>query len=365
MRQALTIIFFLFGRLCSANMASPIWEGTYSSSAFSSRDIDIFKEKIYLKIDKDFSTAFYHIEYFIRTDTSGRQIPLLFHAKDYKGDFRIWVDKKPEICLDIPSEYKKAANSPFEKFSNSFTLPSQNGEGEAITIYWQENSGFVFDLSELKYIETDLAKGEHLITVEYAASVWTDNSDWVKEYSFRYSLSPAKYWKSFGTLEITLDASDFKSELSTNLGQHTGRLDSISVWNFSKLPAGYFEIIYQPEISGFAKAMIAISPLGLSLIFALLVSWLHFIGIKKYRLNAPTRKYSWVVIAGSIILPFLILVSYMGSYIIIDRIIGDEAGNYHGYTFLVIIFYPLLLPVYWIIMWLADKGIRRRTGSAQ
>lgn len=364
MKQALTIIFFLIGRLCFANMASPIWEGTFSSSAFSSRDIDILKEKIYLKIDKDFRTAFYHIEYIIRTDTNGRQIPLLFHAKGYKDDFKIWVDKKEVKCLDIPSEYKTIVNSPFEKFSNSFGQPAQNGEGEAVTIYWQKNAGFVYDLSELKYFETDLTKGEHLITVEYTANVWTDNSDWVKEYSFRYSLSPAKNWKSFGTLEVTLDASDFKSGLTTSLGQHEGRLDSISVWNFSKLPADYFEIIYQPKISGFAKALIAINPFGLTLIFALLLSLLHFIGIKKFRINTPTKKYSWVVIAGSIIFPFMIFVSYIVSYSIIDKIIGDEAGNYHGYTFLVIIFYPLLLPVYWIIMWLADKGIKRRISNA-
>ncbi|MBU3744117.1 MAG: hypothetical protein FGM61_06145, partial [Sediminibacterium sp.] len=82
-----------------------------------------------------------------------------------------------------------------------------------------------------------------------------------------------KNWKSFGSLEITLDASDFSHALATNLGQQTkGKLDSISVWNFSKLPSDYFEIIYKPEISGFAKIMITISPIGLTLIFALLIA---------------------------------------------------------------------------------------------
>lgn len=365
MRQTLTIILFLIGRLCFANMASPIWEGTFSSSAFSSRDIDILKEKIYLKVDKDFRTAFYQIEYYIRTDGNGRQIPLLFHAKDYKGDFKIWVDNQEVKLLDIPSEYKTTANSPFENFSNSFEQPTRNGERETVVIYWQKNSGFVYDLSELKYFETDLTKGEHLIRVEYTANVWTDISDWVKEYSFRYSLSPAKNWKSFGSLEITLDASDFNSALTTNLGQQTkGQLVSISVWSFSKLPSDYFEIIYKPEISGFAKTMIAISPFGLTLIFALLITLLHFISVKKYRRREPTKKYSWVVIAGSIILPFFILINYMISYSIIDSAIGEEAGNYHGYTFLVVILYPLLLPVYWTIMWLTDKRIKGRINNA-
>lgn len=346
-------------------MASPILEGSFSSSAISSRNIDILKEKINLKIDKDFRTAFYQIEYFIRTDTAGRQIPLLFHAQDYKGDFKIWVDNQEVKLLDIHSEYKTTANSPFEKFSNNFRKPSREGEPETVVIYWQQNSGFVYNLSDLKYFETDLIKGEHLIRVEYTANVWTDISDWVKEYSFRYSLSPAKNWKSFGSLEITLDASDFKSSLTTNLGQQTnGRLDSISVWNFSKLPADYFEIIYKPEISAFAKALIAISPFGLTLFFTLLIAFLHYISIKRYRKSEPTKKYSWVVIVGSMTLPFFILISYMVSFGIIDSAIGYEAGNYHGYTFLVIILYPLLLSVYWTIMWLVDKRIKGRINNA-
>jgi hypothetical protein len=345
-------------------MASPIWEGTFSSSAFSSRDIDILKEKIYLKIDKNFSTAFYRIEYFIRTDSNGRQIPLLFHAKDYKGDFKVWVDNQEVKLLDIPGEYKTTANSPFTNFSNSFRQPSRNGEPETVEIYWQKNAGIVYALNDLKYFETDLSKGEHVIRVEYTANVWTDKSDWVKEYSFRYSLSPAKHWKSFGSLEIILDASDFNSALTTNLGQPTnGRLDSISVWNFSKLPSDYFEMIYKPEISAFAKTLIAISPFGLTLIFALFIALLHLISIKKYRKSQPTRKYSWVVIVGSLIIPFFILISYMVSFGIIDSVIGDEAGRYHGYTFLVIGLYPLLMPVYWTIMWLADKKIKERINN--
>jgi hypothetical protein len=76
----LTLLFFLISQLCLANMASPIWEGTLGSSAFSSRDIDILKEKIDLKVDSDFRTAFFRIEYVIRTDRSGTQIPLPLQA---------------------------------------------------------------------------------------------------------------------------------------------------------------------------------------------------------------------------------------------------------------------------------------------
>jgi hypothetical protein len=131
-------------------MASPIRPGTFSSSAFSSRDIDILKEKIYLKVDKDFRTAFYQIEYFIRTDSNGRQIPLLFHAEDYKGDFKIWVDNQEVKLLDIPYEYITTANTPFERFSNSFEQPSRSGEPETVVIYWDKSSGTVYKLNEFE-----------------------------------------------------------------------------------------------------------------------------------------------------------------------------------------------------------------------
>lgn len=292
-------------------MASPVQEGTFSGSAVSSRDIDILKEKIYLKIDKDFRTAFYQIEYWIRTDTDGKQIPLLFYAKDYQGNFKIWVDNQEVKLLDIPEEYKTTANTPFEKFSNSFEQSSPNVEPEIVLIYWKKHTGFVYNLNDLKYFETDLSKGVHHIRVEYVAKVWIDVSGWVKEYSFRYSLSPAKNWKSYGSLEITIDASEFNYPLKTNLGQQTqGQSDATLVWNFSKLPADYIEVVYKPEISAFAKTMIAIGPAGLTLIFTLCISILHFLSINIYRRNKPTKKFSWVVIAGSIAIPLLILISY-------------------------------------------------------
>lgn len=366
MKQTLCLILLLIGQICIANMASPIWNGTYSGSAFSSRDIDIIKEKIYLKLDKDFKSAFYQIEYIINTDSNGKQIPLLFHAKDYKGDFKIWVDNQEVNLLDIPIGYKTIANSPFERFSNSFEQSSEKGDAKTVLVYWEKNSGFEYELNDLKYFETDLTKGEHRIRIEYTANVWTDISDWVKEYSFRYSLSPAKHWRTFGSLEITLDASDFKEALTSNLGQKTKRQDdSISVWNFSTLPADYFEIVYKPEISAFAKMMIAISPFGLTLTIGLLMALIHFIAVKKYRENKPTRKYSWVVIAGSITLPFLVLLVYIISYSIIDTAIGNEAGRYHGYTFLVMILYPFLLLAYWLAMWLADKAIKKQVSISQ
>jgi len=333
-------------------MASPIWEGTYGSNAFSSRDIDIIREKLSVTIDKDFKTASYLIEYFIKADSSGKQIPLLFHAKDYLGYFHVWVDGKEIELKDIPREYLDSSNSSFSKFASSFE------------IRWNEHESNSYSLSDLKYFETDLTKGEHEIRVEYVASVWTDTHGWLKEYSFVYSLSPAKNWRSFGSLEITLKAKDFGKPLTTNLGQPTtGKLGTTAIWKFDKLPSDYFEITYKPTMTSISKTLIEIGPFGLTVIIGLIISLLHFLSIKQFRKKEPTGK-SWVLIVGSIVNPFLILISYMVSFGIIDTSIGTDAGGYHGYTFFVILLYPILTPVYWILMWLADKLFKKNINNA-
>ena len=230
-----------------------------------------------------------------------------------------------------------------------------------MVVYWAKNSGDAYELDDLKYFETDLTKGEHKIRVEYTANVWTDISGWVKEYSFRYSLSPARNWRSFGALEISVSGATFHSEWATNLGKpKRGNHEGVSVWNFSKLPSDYFEIVYMPQIGWLAKTLIAIGPIGLTIILALLISTLHYFGIRRYRNSSPAKKYSWVVIAGSIVNPFLILIGYVISYGLIDRAIGTEAGSYHGYMFMAIVLYPLLLPVYWLLTEGADRLIKGR-----
>jgi len=66
-----------------------------------------------------------------------------------------------------------------------------------------------------------------------------------------------------------------------------------------------------------------------------------------------------MVILGSLVVPLLILFFHMLSYFIIDWSIGEEASRRHGYTFLILFLYPLLLPVYWFIMWWIDRSMKR------
>jgi hypothetical protein len=363
MRIFLFILLISSGLSSYANMASPFKKGTRAATVLTSKDIDILKEKLSITINKDFSTAYYIVEYTINTEKEGKQIPLLFLAKDFKEGFKIFLDDKEISLSNIPENYLSPSNSPFSGFSSSF-----NDSVNAFSyteIKWDEKSSESYKFSDLKYFEVDLAKGKHTIRVEYIADAWSNRSGWVKDYSYHYSLSPAKYWRSFGELEVVLNGTLIKGTLNTNIGKpNNGSLDSIAVWHFTKLPADFLKITCTPEISSLAKRLLYLGPRGITLIIALILILLHIIAIKRFRLSNPSKP-SWVVIVGSILLPLLVFFIFLYSFGLIDKAIGPAASHYHGYAFMAIVFYPVVMPVYWLVMWLLDKAFKKKNGSGE
>jgi len=356
----LTTLSLLFTLSAVANMYSPIEEGSTGASPFVSQHVDIIKEHILIVPDNHFQNAQFFIEYHIDAKMAGSQIPLLFYASEYTDGFKIWLDDREIDLNPVPDRYQNMDGDPFNDFSYIFNSP-EAGDNGYIDLGGDQTQWLSVNIDELKFFEVDLSEGEHIIRVEYIAERWIDHSEWVNEYSFRYILSPARYWKSFGTLEITIDASDFQSILNTNLGTPAkGTLLSQASWTFTELPLDVLQIIYQPEIHSCAKTMIAISPTGLTIIFGIILMLIHLLLVWLYRRKNPGNKYSWVVIAGSILIPFITLIGYMMSFGIIDSCIGPDAGHYHGYPFLILLLYPIILPLYWLIMWLFDRLIKRK-----
>jgi hypothetical protein len=88
MKIIFTILFSITCAGSFANMASPVRRGTSASAAFGSRNIDILKEVLAINLNADFKTASFTVDYFINTDTAGKQIPLLFYAENYKSERR-------------------------------------------------------------------------------------------------------------------------------------------------------------------------------------------------------------------------------------------------------------------------------------
>ena len=101
----------------------------------------------------------------------------------------------------------------------------------------------------MKYFQPELSQGTHRIRVEYTAYPWRNCLDWIPKYNFRYSLSPAKKWNSFGTLDITVEQAGKIKDYSSNLGKpQEGGIKKINTWHFDSLPQDEFmELTYKPE----------------------------------------------------------------------------------------------------------------------
>ncbi len=333
------------------NMASPFRDGTKMGSVLSSKDIRILRENIHIKTDRYFRHAKYTVTYTIQADTSGMQTPLLFLAMEYQNHFSVKIDNQPVKLLDFREQLTKGnldkLLSPFSNYINSSFYFASDRDYRLFS--YDSLHKRIRSSDSFKYFELNLSKGIHHITIEYNARVWKDLSSWVTKYSFRYSLSPAKYWKSFGNLEIVLDRSEFKGSISTNLGKPTqGNLENKAVWKFSKLPGEYILIHYNPPMNQWTRFWIWLTPLGITFLFGTLTVVLHFIAIRK--LKAHKRTVSWIMLLGGIILPFFLLFYYPLSYELIDHSIGDDASRYNGYAGLVILLYPIVLIIYGAIL---------------
>jgi len=356
--RIILIFLVLINMKLLANMASPITEGTLGASPFISQYVDIIKENILIVPDCDFETAQFIIEYYIKANKSGVQIPLLFYASEYSSDFKVWLDDAEIPFNPVPRYYEDLEGTLFEDFRVLFD--SGNESNGQVEIDNSKFSTFYVSVNNLKFFEADLSEGTHSIRVEYIAESWSDRSDWVTEYSFRYALAPAKYWKSFGELEITLDAKNFSKKLETNLGDPLqGDLETVATWKFSGIPTEMIHVAYIPELSSTAKTLMTFGPQGLTYIFAGVLVSIHLLLMYLFRKRNPSARFSWVMITGSILVPLIVLIGYILSYGIIDASIGKDAAGRHVYTFMALLLYPAIMPFYLLLMWLIDWVIRK------
>jgi len=344
-----------------ANMAEPVDRGTLSSEPFIGKFVDVLHENIFVKIDDKFGYAEYVIEYHINSSKDGQQIPMLFYASEYLSGFEVFLDGEKIELQKIPANFAPSENAEFNDFSYFFDDNRSYGVS-SVFLEYDEDRGFNISLDNMLYFETDITEGEHVIRVKYKATPWRDSHNWVNQYSFRYALSPIEYWKSFGTLDLTIDATGFDKNITLNVGEpNSGSLDGIAKWQFTELPADIFIINYTPQISGTAQFLISISPFGIALIIGLLLMVVHLKFTITYRKKNKTAKFSWVVIVGSLLVPLIFVAIWVLSFTFIDNLIGPQASGNHGYlTFFVSSLYPMITPFYFLFIWLLDRRIKKR-----
>ena len=354
----LIIPYFIAHFSLIANMVEPVVYGTLGSNPFTSSYVDIQHENLVITIDENFNSAYFEIEYHIYASKSGKQIPLLFFASQLDNDFKVSIDGREIQTKQIQQNLLINGENKFSDFPYFYEKDQNN---EDIFISEAPNTRFAVRLQDLVYFETNIPEGKHVIKVSYKASAWIDGYDWINKYSFRYALSPAKYWKSFGTLTITVNTSGFKGNIKTNLGNpDKGDLKTIAQWEFNKMPVDLIMIEYKPEINKTAQILLNIKPMGLALILGFILLILHLFLAWTYRKKHPDERFSPVVIAGSLIVPLLFVIFWMYSFYFVDDVIGKHASSHHAYSFMVLFFYPVILPFYWLILWLTDRFIYKK-----
>ena len=349
LKNLFLILILLFSEVCAANMSSPVLKGTMTSTAYASKDIDIISESIYLRIDQDYKTAKYIVEYNIKSDISGTQIPFLFYAKDLLGDFNVSLDGENIKTEPITADYIHLNPSPFQNFQSGFGRNSDSTL--SVQIKWNSWQANNYKFSDLVFFETNIRPGVHKIRVEYTATVWTDIGSWLKKYSFRYSLSPTKFWKSFGTFKLIVEQKGQLRPITSNLGLPIEKeIARINTWTFDKLPDEYFEIAYTTKPSMLVSTLIAINPIGIGFIIGFLLLLLHILILIKLKQKNQTHKINFLIKIGSFIVPFIMLIAFMYSFIVIDDLIGEEASKRHGYTFMMFFFYPIMVIIYLMLI---------------
>jgi hypothetical protein len=350
-KPLILLLGFLLSLPAWANMASPVQRGTATGLPFVSKYVNILHENLKITPSADFKTCRFEVVYDIFADTSGVSIPMLFVAENYMGEMQIWVDGLALATQRLPDAMYIQKASPLSSFSF----------GDHVEIEWEKGERRIYDLEDLHYFELDLAKGSHQIRVVYDAEVWRDRHDVVAKEYFPYALSPASNWKSFGQLDIVMDARKSPYPLTTNLGPPTsGDLANIAKWTFTTLPnVPTLVITAQPEISSTAQFFVDFGMDGFMWSSFALLGLIHLGMIWIWRKKNVSRKFSWVWLLGSFAVPFIAMVIYVMSEGWIDDIVGPAASRFGSYSFLIFIFYPVGLVGYGLVAFLFDLVLRK------
>lgn len=358
MRSILFLLLLISARIASANMASPILDGTIHANPFLPNHADILFEKILIVPDKDFKTAFFRVEYTIHTDKSGNQVPLLFYASEYDHDFKVWMDDKEVYSSPVRSSYRMNFGTGlrhFEELYSQVEAVNRTVADDTLETWLQ------IEEENLHFFEVNIPKGNHVFRIEYTATNWEDRSEWIARYSFRYVLAPARFWKSFGGLEVTIDNSHFNRELELLAsGKQLVPAGQTSIFKFTSLPGDFLQLNFSPAMGGFATFLTKLNPFLFSVFCGILLIVLHVVFMRLYRRKYPNKRFSFVMIVGSFIVAFMIPFSYVMYFELVDALIGEYASRFHGYTFMMMLLFPPLLFVYWAAMWRVDVWLKSR-----
>ena len=328
-----------------ANMASPIIDGTNASTAYSSKDIDILSENIDINIAEGFNQADYDVTYEIYSAKEGDRIPLVFEVFDNIGN-----DTDKSFIVEVDGQAVPVLIN-YDYESQSKSLPAYHDPETDTAVQFNNDA---------KYFEINLSEGNHIINVKYSAHPTIDRSNWTNQYIYNYSLKPAKTWKSFGNLTVTLKIADESQYLKTNLGKPLGgALQADSKWVFDHIPNDVLEISYRQPPSSLAQWLIDLDGRVVFLVSIMLFGFMHYRSLRSSH-KKHSKQAKAILWSGVFIVPLIALMIVFYKIYFIDWLLGEHASGYHGYTLLIVVFgYPLTMPFYLLTMKLGDSYLKR------
>ena len=344
MKLKLFLLFFVIPFFAFANMAKPYSDGSSHSVLFSESNCTVKNESIFISLfSGDYGYgANYKIKYTIISDTD-QILPLAFLGIGLNDNQKVLVNNVPTSI--IPVTENASAFSFLVKKDNYYVIK------------YSENETHAVELSELIYFKAKLKKGENTIYIEYSGDLESNTYGFLKKHTVRYSLYPSKFWKSFGPIKVTLDL-EGKFEINDTNLKNTTIKGNTATWEIKDIDQDEMEITITENVPFFARILLFIEPIGLAFLTLLLLGYFHFKAMKKRRIEAPL-KYNFYVPIGIIAVPILFYVFYFLSYALIDLSLGQENSK-HGYVFLYVVTYPLLLLLYGLLMWQLDAGFKKK-----
>lgn len=352
--------FLLFTCLISAlgfaNMANPIINGTVSGRPFVSKYVNVIHEELKIEIDSLFKTATFTITYSIASSKNGVKIPFLFYAYGYKENFEVSLNGQP-VSIQETSTLNQSLNLKLNAFTHLYQNPSDSLDLEFLYRESEKISTHI-SLKDMLYFESDIPHGIHNIKITYKAEPWIRKVNWIDEYSFRYALSPARYWKSFGTLNFTLKAPKNYKNISVNLKGDSIPVQPEHTWSFDSIPVDILEIKYHPKVSKTAQFIMDLTPNTIMLLIGVLLACLHYFILRLYRKYISLKKNILFKSIINLFVPLLSLLSYYFSLGVLHQELGGYYSMYHAYMpIFVLFFYPIVTPLYWFIFKYIDKNL--------
>jgi hypothetical protein len=358
MRKLLFLVLMGVGLVGKGMYMSPDYDASFTGIPILNNNVHVFNQVLTFKPDENFVSGKFTLESDFEVTSDSVNIPFLFYVFEGgnspkfqpSNSILIWIDGKLMNNMTVADYEKNRDSILWTNFQ--VEIDNNNSKYRSISL---DPYGMFFD--ELLLFDSLIGKGYHHLKLEYLATSAAEFDRWLINRAFEFNL---EHYIKRETDEFVfkLDGSDCKKEMSFNfLGHDVQTSGEIKSWKIKTFSNKKLTVNYNPELGKFSAFLVALDPnLILILIFALLL-YIHISWIIKYRKINFHKRFSVVAWLGSWLCPIIVAFLYVFYIDFVDFTIGDDAAENH-HALLIIIFYPFVMPVYWLVISAIDIRYR-------